>query len=58
MLYFSSDMMHDGCNCFSFWVIFFPFTPLTAQKNQNLNKMEKMPGDIISHVYQKIWSHK
>ena len=31
MLYCSWDMAHDGCNCcFSFWVIFCPFNPLTA----------------------------
>ena len=24
------DMPHDGCNYFSFWGIFCPFTPLTA----------------------------
>ena len=54
MLYFSWDVVRDGCNCyfsflffvlfnscffnswcnscFSFWTIFCPFTPLTAQK--------------------------
>ena len=33
MLYCSWDMVCDGCNCyFSFWAIFCPFTPLTAQK--------------------------
>ena len=33
MLYCSWDMVHDRCNCyFSFWAIFCPFTPLTAQK--------------------------
>ena len=33
MLYCSSDMVRDGCNCyFSFWAIFCPFTPITAQK--------------------------
>ena len=33
MLYCSWDMAHDGCNYyFSFWAIFCPFTPLTAQK--------------------------
>ena len=35
MLYCSWDMAHDGCNCyFSFWAIFCPFTPLTAQKTK------------------------
>ena len=33
MLYCSWDMAHDRCNFhFSFWAIFCPFTPLTAQK--------------------------
>ena len=37
-------MTHDRCNCyFSFWAIFYPFTPLTAQRS----KFKKMPGDII-----------
>ena len=32
-LYCSCDMACDGCTCyFSFWAIFCPFTPLTAQK--------------------------
>ena len=30
MLYWSWGMVHDGCNYFSFWVIFCPFTLLTA----------------------------
>ena len=32
MLHCSWDMARDGCNYISFWVIFCPFTPLTAQK--------------------------
>ena len=38
MEYCSWDMAHDGCNYFSFWAIFCPFT---AQKNQNFKKMKK-----------------
>ena len=35
-------MAHDGCNCyFSFWAIFQPFSPLTAQKNENEKKKKK-----------------
>ena len=46
--YSSWDMVRDGCNCyFSFWAIFLPFYPLTAQKNQNFIKMKRAPGDII-----------
>ena len=88
--YSISKMVHDRCNYLSFWAIFCPYTPLTAQKrkiykkwnkhleissfytsvqkimirwytvpeiwcvadlkakkNQNFDKMKKMPGDII-----------
>ena len=40
--------MHDGCNYFSFWAIFFPFTALTAQEIK-IKKKKKIetPGDII-----------
>ena len=42
MLYCSWDMAHDGCNCyFSFWAIFCPFTPLTAQKMKISKKWKK-----------------
>ena len=42
MLYCSWDMVHDKCNCyFSFWAIFCPFTPLTAQKIKILKKWKK-----------------
>ena len=49
MLYCSWDMAHDGCNCcFSFWAIFYPFTPLTAWKIRISKKWEiKMPEGII-----------
>ena len=39
MVYGSWDMVCDRCNCyFSFWAIFCPFTPLTAQKIKILKK--------------------
>ena len=47
MLHCSWDMVHDRCNYFSFWVIFCPFTTLTAQKIKIKKKGKKMPGDII-----------
>ena len=48
MLYCSWDMAHDRCNWyFSFWGIFCPFNPLTAQKIKILKKMKKAPGYII-----------
>ena len=35
-------MVHDGCNSrISFWAIFCPFTPLTAQKIKNSKKWKK-----------------
>ena len=34
-------MVRDRCNCyFSFWTMFYSFTPLAAPKNQNFNKMK------------------
>ena len=48
MLYYSWDMVHDGCSYFLFWTIFCPFTPLTAKKNQNFLKNEKNPWKISS----------
>ena len=61
MLYCSWDMVHDRCNCyFSFWAIFLPFYPLTAQKIKILKKWQKKktPGDIIIlHMCsKKLWS--
>ena len=39
-----------GCNYFSFWAIFCPFTspnPFNSPKNQNFTKVKKVLGDII-----------
>ena len=41
MLYFSWDMVRDKCNYFSFWAIFRPFTPPTAQKIKISKKWKK-----------------
>ena len=41
MMYGSWDMVHDRCNYFSFWAIFYPFTPLTARKIKILKKWKK-----------------
>ena len=41
MMYSSWDMVCDRCNYFSFWAIFCPFTPLTAQKIKILKKWKK-----------------
>ena len=49
-------MAHDRCNCyFSFWAIFCPFTPLTAQKTKIKKKKKKTPGDIILHMCAKMY---
>ena len=52
MMYSSGDMVRDRCNCyFSFWTIFCPFTPLTAQK---IKVLKKTLGDItILHMCTK-----
>ena len=48
MLYCSRDMARDRCNYFSFWAIFCPFTPLTAQKIKIFKIWKKKNlGDII-----------
>ena len=41
MLYCSWDMAHDTCNYFSFWAIFCPFPPVTAQKTKISKKWKK-----------------
>ena len=58
MLYCSWDMAHDRCNCyFSFWAIFCPFTPLTAQKTKIKKKKEKNSWRYhFTHVRQDVWS--
>ena len=48
MLYCSWDTLSDRRNCyFSFWAIFCPFTPLTAQK-MNISKKWKKLLEISS----------
>ena len=58
MLYCSWYMAHDRCNCcFSFWAIFCPFTPLTAQKPKFLkNKKSTRIYHHFTYVYQNLWS--
>ena len=42
ILYCSWDMIRDRCNCyFSFWAIFCPLTPLTAQNIKIFKKWKK-----------------
>ena len=41
MLHYSWDMVHDGCNKFSFWANFCSFTALTARKIKVFEKWKK-----------------
>ena len=45
-------MLREGCNYFSFWVIFCPFIPLTARKRKlkKKKKQKKAHGDIIIYI--------
>ena len=45
--YGSRDMERNRQNFLSFWTIFCPFTSLTTEEIKILNKMKKMPEDII-----------
>ena len=60
MLYCSCswDMSCEGCNCyFSFWVIFYPFTHLTAQNIKFLkNEKKAWRYHLFTHVHQKFRS--
>ena len=55
MLYCSWDMAHGRCNCyFSFWAVFCPLTPLTAQKIKiSKKKKETLRYIIILHICTK-----
>ena len=52
-------MVCDGYNfCFSFWAIFCPFNPLTAQKIKiKKNEKNNWRYHHFTHVYQKLLSH-
>ena len=48
MMYNSWDTVCDRCNCyFSFWAIFYTFTPLKAKKIKIFERMKKRPENII-----------
>ena len=51
---FLRHMAHYRCNCyFSFWAIFCPFTPLTAQKLKvSINEKTTWGYHHFTHVYQ------
>ena len=46
MIYGSWAIRCERQNLLSFWVIFYPFTPLTTKKKK-LEKLKKIPGDMI-----------
>ena len=55
MLSCSWDMALDKCNCYFFILGYFLllYSP-NSPKNQNFNKLQKLPGDIIiSHIFIK-----
>ena len=52
------DTAHDRCNCyFSFWTIFCPFTPITAQKMIFFKQKNTWIYHHFTQVYQKSWSY-
>ena len=58
MLYCSWDVAHDGCIMyFTFWAVFYPFTPLTTQKVKIKNIKKTRRYHHFTYVYQKLWSH-
>ena len=58
-LHCSWDMVHEGCNYFSFWTIVCPFMPLTAQKikikkkTKQRKKHLEISSIIILHMCTK-----
>ena len=65
MLYCSWNVARHECNCyFSFWPIFYHFTPITASKMKISKKWKKAPGDLINlkkgtknydHIVYRSW---
>ena len=54
MLYCSWDIVRDGCNYFSFWAIFCPFTPLTAQNTEISKKWKKKKKHLEISFYTSV----
>ena len=49
-------MVRGRCNYFSFWAIFCPFTPLTAQEIKISKKQNKNYWRYhFTYLYQKLW---
>ena len=53
MLYCAWDMARKGCNYFSFWDIFCPFTPLTTRK-MKISKKKRKKCQEISSFYTSV----
>ena len=54
MLYCSCDMACDRCNYyFSFWAIFWPFTPITAQKMKISKTKRKLKMKMKINIFKK-----
>ena len=51
-LYCSRDVAQDICYCYFFWIILFPFTPLTAQKMEMSMQWQKSLE--ISSFYTRV----
>ena len=57
MLYCSWEFVCDRCNYVSFWAIFYPFTPLKAQKTETSQKWKNDRRYLhFTLVHQKSWS--
>ena len=54
ILYCSWDIVRDGCNYFSFWAIFCPFTPLTAQNMKISKKLKKKKKHLEISFYTSV----
>ena len=54
MMYGFWDIKRDRHIFLPFWTIFLPF--YNNPKNQNFEKWEKPPGDIINLMVPKIWA--
>ena len=54
MLCCSWDMVCDGCNYFSYWVIFCTYTALTAKKSKFKRKWKNVWRYHFTYVYQKL----
>ena len=59
MMYVFWEMEHDRHNFFSFWTIFYPFTPPNNPENQNFEKIKRNAWKYhyLTQVYHKWQSY-